>query len=98
MPGQRTATVGPLAGEDGLAQVVWKLVLNRVARRCSSMSWHSHGWPGLFAMLASVSPLVRQGALQTLRRGWKALTRASECQLPVSTSAKQSDRAPFQLP
>ena len=84
-----------LAAGDALAKEAVNLVLTLILHRVSSMSWHSHGWPGQLVLFASDSLETRTMGLERLRKSWGAFCNAVEVS-DASVSSKNVVReSPF---
>ena len=61
-----------LLEEDNRAAQAFDLAMQLARYRCSSMGWHSRGWPGLLAAFTDTDLGRRQAALRMLRADWGA--------------------------
>lgn len=68
--------------QDAIAQDCWNLVLNLLAKRVASMSWHTEYYPGRFALLLSPLPQEVTGFLKTLASDYEAFQKLSETKKP----------------
>ena len=61
-----------LAEQDQWAEDTWLLLTNLLAERASSMAYHSHSYPGMFALLTSPGPRDQEALCLQLKQGYAA--------------------------
>lgn len=82
--------------DDLLAERAWAIMLGILSHRSRSMVWHSHTYPGSFALLLSPDPEILQTFLATLQKDWAAWLKlqGQASQSPFWKSALRA--SPFQ--